>query len=120
MKKNLLSFFMILSLFIYIFPAYAQQSNTSLFIQAKQLSLNGNYKEAAEVLKNILKNEKSMYIYDFLIENQLNAGLIDDSLETAKQAVHNFPKEAKYLQQHQYIKHIKTTHRQLMNIWKTA
>ena len=97
MKKNLLSFFMILSLFIYIFPAYAQQSNTSLFIQAKQLSLNGNYKEAAEVLKNILKNEKSMYIYDFLIENQLNAGLIDDSLETAKQAVHNFPKEAKYL-----------------------
>ena len=27
----------------------------------------------------------------------LNAGLIDDSLETAKQAVHNFPKEAKYL-----------------------
>ena len=57
MKKNLLSFFMILSLFIYILPAYAQQSNTSLFIQAKQLSLNGNYKEAAEILKNILKNE---------------------------------------------------------------
>ncbi len=45
MKKNLLSFFMLLSLFIYILPAYAQQSNTSLFIQAKQLSLNGNYKE---------------------------------------------------------------------------
>ena len=64
MKKNLLSFFMILSLFIYIFPAYAQQSNTSLFIQAKQLSLNGNYKEAAEVLKNILKNEDILLLLE--------------------------------------------------------
>lgn len=97
MKKVVLSFFIILSLFIYTLPACAQQSNTSLFIKAKQLSLNGSYKEAAEVLKNILKNEKSMYIYDFLIENQLNAGLIDDALESSKQAVHDFPKEAKYL-----------------------
>ncbi len=97
MKKVLLSFFIILSLFIYTFPVHAQQSNTSLFIKAKQLSLNGSYKEAVEVLKNILKNEKSMYIYDFLIENQLNAGLIDDALESSKQAVHDFPKEAKYL-----------------------
>ncbi len=97
MKKVLLSFFIILSLFIYTLPACAQQSNTSLFIKAKQLSLNGSYKEAVEVLKNILKNEKSMYIYDFLIENQLNAGLIDDALESSKQAVHDFPKEAKYL-----------------------
>lgn len=97
MKKILLSFFIILSLFIYTFPVCAQQSNTSLFIKAKQLSLNGSYKEAVEVLKNILKNEKSMYIYDFLIENQLNAGLIDDALESSKQAVHDFPKEAKYL-----------------------
>ena len=97
MKKVLLSLFMILSLSIYTLPACAQQSNTSLFIKAKQLSLNGNYKEAAELLKNILKNEKSMYIYDFLIENQLNAGLIDDALESSKQAVHDFPKEAKYL-----------------------
>lgn len=97
MKKVLLSLFMILSLFIYTLPAYAQQSNTSLFIKAKQLSLNGNYKEAAELLKNILKNEKSMYIYDFLIENQLNAGLIDEALDTAKKSVHDFPKEAKYL-----------------------
>lgn len=97
MKKVLLSFFIILSLFIYTFPVCAQQSNTSLFIKAKQLSLNGSYKEAVEVLKNILKNEKSMYIYDFLIENQLNAGLIDDALESSKQAVHDFPKEAKYL-----------------------
>ena len=54
MKKVLLSLFMILSLSIYTLPAYAQQSNTSLFIKAKQLSLNGNYKEAAELLKNIL------------------------------------------------------------------
>ena len=38
-----------------------------------------------------------MYIYDFLIENQLNAGLIDDALETAKKAGADFPKEAKYL-----------------------
>lgn len=97
MKKVVLSFFIILSLFIYTLPACAQQSNTSLFIKAKQLSLNGSYKKAAEVLKNILKNEKSMYIYDFLIENQLNAGLIDDALESSKQAVHDFPKEAKYL-----------------------
>ena len=97
MKKVLLSLFMILSLSIYTLPAYAQQSNTSLFIKAKQLSLNGNYKEAAELLKNILKNEKSMYIYDFLIENQLNAGLIDEALDTAKKSVHDFPKEAKYL-----------------------
>ena len=86
MKKVLLSLFMILSLSIYTLPAYAQQSNTSLFIKAKQLSL-----------KNILKNEKSMYIYDFLIENQLNAGLIDEALDTAKKSVHDFPKEAKYL-----------------------
>lgn len=97
MKKVLLSLFMILSLSIYTLPAYAQVSNTSLFIKAKQLSLNGNYKEAAELLKNILKNEKSMYIYDFLIENQLNAGLVDEALDTAKKAVHDFPKEAKYL-----------------------
>ena len=97
MKKVLLSLFMILSLSIYTLPAYAQVSNTSLFIKAKQLSLNGNYKEAAELLKNILKNEKSMYIYDFLIENQLNAGLIDEALDTAKKSVHDFPKEAKYL-----------------------
>ncbi len=97
MKKVLLFFFIILSLFIYTFPVHTQQSNTSLFIKAKQLSLNGSYKEAVEVLKNILKNEKSMYIYDFLIENQLNAGLIDDALESSKQAVHDFPKEAKYL-----------------------
>lgn len=97
MKKVLLSLFMIFSLFIYILPAYAQSSNTSLFIKAKQLSLNGSYKEAADLLKNILKNEKSMYIYDFLIENQLNAGLVDDALESSKQAVKDFPKEAKYL-----------------------
>lgn len=95
MKKVLLSLFMILSL--YTLPSYAQVSNTSLFIKAKQLSLNGNYKEAAELLKNILKNEKSMYIYDFLIENQLNAGLVDEALDTAKKSVHDFPKEAKYL-----------------------
>lgn len=98
MKKTFLAFFISLSLlFAYIYPAYSQQSNTMLFVKAKQLSLEGNYKESADILKDILKNEKSMFIYDFLIENQLNARLIDDALESAKQAVHTFPKEAKYL-----------------------
>ena len=98
MQKIILTFFIILSLFyIETGSVFAQESNTSLFIQAKQLSLNGNYKDAADLLKEILKNEKSMYIYDFLIENQLNAGLIDDALETAKKAGSDFPKEAKYL-----------------------
>lgn len=102
----------ILIIFIYIPLAFAQQdnntnnstdnktnnmlSNTALFIQAKQLNLNGQFKDAAEVSKIILKNEKSKYIYDFLIENQLNANLIDDALQSAKSAIHDFPQEAKY------------------------
>lgn len=97
MKKTFLSFLIIFSLLCSYSQSYGTESGTTLFIKAKQLSLDGNYREAAEMLKNILKNEKSMYIYDFLIENQLNARLIDDALASAKQASNDFPKEAKYL-----------------------
>lgn len=98
MKKAIISFLLIFSLLsIYIPLSYSAESGTTLFIKAKQLNLEGSYKEAAEIAKNILKNEKSMYIYDFLIENQLNARLIDDALISVKEAVKDFPEEAKYL-----------------------
>ena len=97
--KKFFYFFLALTAFILldISTTYAQTSNTALFIRAKQYSMDGNYEKAIETLKTILQSEKSMYIYDFLIENQLSDKKIDDALITARDAFKNFPKEAKYL-----------------------
>ena len=98
MKKLIYIITMVLSLYLFdISITYAQTSNTALFIRAKQYSLNGEYDKAINTLNQILQSEKSMYIYDFLIENQINAKKIDDALATSKKAYKDFPKEAKYL-----------------------
>ncbi len=98
MKQAIVCFTALLFIFFSdISTSYAQSSNTALFIKAKQLSMDGNYKDAAAVLESMLENEKSMYIYDQLIENLLNASMIDSALNTAKKASKDFPKSAKYL-----------------------
>ena len=98
MKKFIYLIIMVSFLNIFdISVTYAQTSNTALFIRAKQYSLNGEYDKAINTLNQILQSEKSMYIYDFLIENQINAKKIDDALATSKKAYKDFPKEAKYL-----------------------
>lgn len=98
MKRYLVFVFLITALFFSINNvSFAQTSNTNLFIKSKQLSMDGNFEEAAKLLEIILQSEKSMYIYDMLIENQLNANMIDKALNTSKQAATDFPKEAKYL-----------------------
>ena len=98
MKKFIYLIIMVSFLNIFdISVTYAQSSNTALFIRAKQYSLNGEYDKAINTLNQILQSEKSMYIYDFLIENQINAKKIDDALATSKKAYKDFPKEAKYL-----------------------
>ncbi len=98
MKKITVCFITLSFIFLLNIQAtYAQSSNTSLFIKAKQYSMDGNFLESVKILKTILQTEKSMYIYDMLIENQLNALLIDDALESAKKASTDFPKSPKYL-----------------------
>lgn len=98
MKKFSYFFLFLFTLIIFsVSSTYAQTSNTSLFIKAKQYSLDGKYDKAVEILNKILQSEKSMYIYDFLIENQLNAKKIDDALVSTQQAYKAFPKETKYL-----------------------
>ena len=87
MKKFIYLIIMVSFLNIFdISVTYAQSSNTALFIRAKQYSLNGEYDKAINTLNQILQSEKSMYIYDFLIENQINAKKIDDALATSKKA----------------------------------
>lgn len=97
--KKFFYFFLILNIvfFFNISNTYAQLSNASLFIKAKQFAQNGQYEKSIQLLQQILQSEKSMYIYDFLIETQINAKKVDDALLSTQNAFKSFPKEAKYL-----------------------
>lgn len=73
------------------------QSNLSKYAGAKELIENRKYDEAAEILKEILKDEESAYIYKTLAETLVYAKKFEEALSELNKAVEKYPDDSELL-----------------------
>lgn len=98
MNKYLYKILFAVLIFSFSFQSniYAQ-SNLSKYTYAKELIENRKYDEAVTVLRDILKNEESAYIYKTLAETLVYAKKFEDALSELNKAVAKYPDDSELL-----------------------
>lgn len=98
MKKYLYKILFAVLLFSLSFQSdiYAQ-SNLSKYTYAKELIEKRQYNEAVTILRDILKNEESAYIYKTLAETLVYAKKFEEALEELNKAVAKYPDDSELL-----------------------
>lgn len=87
-------FFAIPIFFLLANYSYSSDNSISLYLKATKLEESGKFEEAAEILQEIIKSDKSSHLYSKLVEIYFEAGNANSAEVILKEAEKLFPKDA--------------------------